>query len=104
MSNDPKEHAPYSTHVFIRLLLTVFSGLQTQAFWIIFMDGSEAEQRARLDNIVLDPDSYWKIRLGTSAVGVCSAILEYATTSCRNSVAGSLTLTDTLHKPQLLPS
>lgn len=42
----------------------------------IFMAASEFEQRTKLTDGVWTLDSYWKCRLGTSAVGVCSAIIE----------------------------
>jgi hypothetical protein len=71
---------------------------------VIFIDASEAEQRVRLDGVVMDPTSYWKIRLGTSAVGVCSAILEYLEAFICASVLEILTVTDTSPKPHSLPN
>ena len=42
-----------------------------------FMKMSEREQKVRLSQHVPSIEEYWQIRMGTSAVGVCAAVIEF---------------------------
>ena len=44
---------------------------------LIFTNATANEQQSRLKGFVMDVEPYWSIRLGTSAVGVCLAVVEY---------------------------
>lgn len=43
---------------------------------LFYLEMSQREQRVRLDDRIMDADEYWEIRMGTSAVGVISAVNE----------------------------
>lgn len=45
---------------------------------LFFMQKSLDEQRMRLSGDIPSVPAYWETRMGTSAVGVCSAVIEFA--------------------------
>jgi hypothetical protein len=44
---------------------------------MFFMEGSEGEQRERLQGIIPTLEEYWKNRLGSGAVPTCLALIQY---------------------------
>ena len=47
----------------------------------VYMEMSEQEQRVRLNGALPSVEEFWEYRLGSSAVGVCLAVLEYIVSS-----------------------
>lgn len=43
---------------------------------VFFMNMSEHEQRVRLAGKIPSTEEYWEYRMGTSAVGICLAVIE----------------------------
>ncbi|KAK2589502.1 hypothetical protein QQS21_012823 [Conoideocrella luteorostrata] len=89
-------------------LYVAYTRSQAQKFMVemqVFMDASETEQHTRLDGGVMDLETYWKVRLGTSAVGLCSAMIEYVNhTTIPVDVATSLQMQIIWHETNMIVS